>query len=183
MTSIAGDRYKGAMLLHLIRGRCALSRRPHERRHRRGGYLRGARRAARREVDLEPIVPSLVAGRGIGASDGSPSPRRSGGWRGNWATSFRRPAGGVRVAGSTSARCAPLRCAAGAGDAYLTEPAVLAADAYRDLRSSPPPRLRGAPRTRGPAPARPSWTSRTGRASGSGSRTGRGCPAGRPCPA
>lgn len=153
VTSIAGDRYKGAMLTHLIRGNCALIAA-----HTNADIVEAGTSAVLAErlglVDLQPIVPSVTPGRGIGRVGRLPEPTSLGRLARELADLLPPTASGVRVAGEYDREVRTVAVCAGAGDAYLAEPAVLAADAYvtSDLRHHPASEARENARTSsGPA--------------------------------
>ncbi len=90
-------------------------------------------------VDLQPIVPSALPGRGIGRVGRLPEPTTLGRLARELGDILPPTAGGIRVAGEYEREVRTVAVCAGAGDAYLAEPAVLAADVYvtSDLRHHP----------------------------------------------
>jgi dinuclear metal center YbgI/SA1388 family protein len=150
VTSIAGDRYKGAMLTHLIRANCALIAA-----HTNADIVESGTSAVLAEriglVDLQPIVPSVQPGRGIGRVGHLPEPTTLGHLALQLGDLLPATASGVRVAGEYDREIRTVAVCAGAGDAYLAEPAVLAADVYvtSDLRHHPASEARENARTTG----------------------------------
>lgn len=150
VTSIAGDRYKGAMLTHLIRANCALIAA-----HTNADVVESGTSAVLAErlglVDLEPIVPSPRPGRGIGRVGVLPEATTLGRLARSLGDLLPPTAGGIRVAGEYERPVRTIAVCAGAGDAYLAEPAVLSADAYvtSDLRHHPASEARENARTAG----------------------------------
>lgn len=138
VTSVAGDRYKGAMLTRLIRGNCALISA-----HTNADIVESGTSAVLAEriglVDVQPIVPSLMPARGIGRVGHLPEPTSLGRLARHLGDILPATAGGVRVAGDYDQQVSTVAVCAGAGDAYLAEPAVLGADVYvtSDLRHHP----------------------------------------------
>ncbi len=138
VTTIAGDRYKGAMLTRLIRGNCALIAA-----HTNADIVESGTSAVLAEriglVDAQPIMPSLLPGRGIGRVGRLPEPTSLGRLARHLGDILPATAGGVRVAGEYDQEVRTVAVCAGAGDAYLAEPAVLGADVYvtSDLRHHP----------------------------------------------
>ena len=101
VTSVAEDRFKGAVVSTLIRGSCALY-------------------AAHTNADVVETGTSAVIARKL-------------------AELLPATASGVRVSGEYDAPITTVALCAGAGDSYLDEPAVQAADVYitSDLRHHP----------------------------------------------
>ncbi|AGW41643.1 hypothetical protein O159_15940 [Leifsonia xyli subsp. cynodontis DSM 46306] len=138
VTSIAEDRYKGALLAKLIRGGCALL-------------------AAHTNVDVvaegtsavlaarlgltgtTPIVPAADGVTGIGRVGTLPRPSTLGALARALAGLLPPTAGGVRAAGDFHQPVSRVALCGGAGDSLLGSAAVLGADVYitADLRHHP----------------------------------------------
>lgn len=138
VTSVAEDRYKGAVLSRLIRANCALLVA-----HTNADVVEtgtSATLATRLGLaDVEPLVPGETATRGIGRVGRLPEPTTVGRLARQLAELLPATAGGVRVSGNYDAVVKTVALCAGAGDAFLAEPAVIAADVYitSDLRHHP----------------------------------------------
>ncbi len=138
VTSVAEDRYKGAILARLIRANCALLAA-----HTNADVMESgtsATLAARLGLtNLRPILPGETTDRGIGRVGELPQPTTLGRFARQLADILPATAGGVRVAGDYDAPVSVVALCAGAGDAFLGEPAVLSADVYvtSDLRHHP----------------------------------------------
>ncbi len=138
VTSVAEDRFKGAVLSRLIRGGCALY-------------------AAHTNADVVETGTSAVLAQLLGLTDVHPISASEAGTGGIGrvgtlaeATTLGRlarvlgeilppTASGVRVSGEFDAPISTVALCAGAGDSYLDEPAVQSADVYitSDLRHHP----------------------------------------------
>ena len=138
VTSIAEDRYKGAILARLIRADCALVAA-----HTNADVVeRGtsAVLAARLGlVDVRPIVPGADAALGLGRVGRLPEPTTLGRLARVLADLLPPTATGVRAAGGYDDVVETVALCGGAGDSLLADPAVLAADVYitADLRHHP----------------------------------------------
>jgi dinuclear metal center protein, YbgI/SA1388 family len=138
VTSIAEDRYKGAVAARLIRGGCALIAA-----HTNADVVEtGTSAVLARMLGLEnvqPIVPSATATRGIGRFGTLPAPMTLGGLARQLGTHLPATASGIRVSGAYDAEVQRVALCGGAGDSLLNEPAVLTADVYitSDLRHHP----------------------------------------------
>jgi len=138
VTTVAEDRYKGAALARLIRGNCALLAA-----HTNADVVETGTSATLADrlglVDIRPLVSGETAARGIGRIGILAEPTTVGRLARRLATILPPTAGGIRVSGDFDAPVSTIALCAGAGDAYLGEPAVLAADAYitSDLRHHP----------------------------------------------
>ena len=138
VTSIAEDRYKGALVSRLIRGGCALITA-----HTNADVVPDGVSdvlATRLGLDdAEPIVPGLSAGSGLGRVGRMPQPTTLGHLARLLADILPATATGVRVAGEYSRPVSTVALCGGAGDAFLAEPAVRSADVYitSDLRHHP----------------------------------------------
>jgi dinuclear metal center YbgI/SA1388 family protein len=138
VTTVAEDRYKGAVIARLIRGNCALLAA-----HTNADVVEtgtSATLAARLGlVDLRPIEVGESANRGIGRIGTLPTPTTVGRLARQLAEILPPTAGGIRVSGEYDAPVATIALCAGAGDSLLGHPAVAGADAYitSDLRHHP----------------------------------------------
>lgn len=138
VTSVAEDRFKGAVVSRLIRGGSALY-------------------AAHTNADVVKTGTSAVLARSLGLTDASPitvsegesagigrvgtlsTPTTLGRLARTLAELLPATASGVRVSGEYDAPITTIALCAGAGDSYLNEPTVQAADVYisSDLRHHP----------------------------------------------
>lgn len=138
VTSIAEDRYKGAVLARLIRGNCALLAA-----HTNADVVEtGTSETLAAKlglVDLRPLVAGEPATRGIGRVGTLPTPTTVGRLARQLAEILPPTAGGIRVSGDYDAPVTTVALCAGAGDSLLALPAVVDADAYitSDLRHHP----------------------------------------------
>jgi dinuclear metal center YbgI/SA1388 family protein len=138
VTSVAEDQFKGAVLSRLIRAGCALYAA-----HTNADVVEtgtSAVLAARLGlVDARPIVPGDVPGTGIGRVGGLAEETTLGALARTLAAILPATAGGIRVSGEFDRLVRTVAVCGGAGDSYLAEPAVLAADVYvtSDLRHHP----------------------------------------------
>jgi dinuclear metal center YbgI/SA1388 family protein len=139
VTSVAEDRYKGALLARLIRGGCALVAA-----HTNADVVEtgtSAVFAARLGlVDARPIVPSREhPARGLGRVGRLAEPTTLGTLARALGDILPATAGGIRVAGAFDAPVHTVAVCGGAGDSLLADPAVLGADVYitSDLRHHP----------------------------------------------
>jgi len=153
VTSVASDRYKGAVLSKLIRGNCALLAA-----HTNADIVEtgtSAVFAARLGLrDLHPIQPSSIPTRGIGRVGTLPTPTTLGTLARAVGDILPPTASGIRVAGDFDRPITTVAVCGGAGDSFLSDPAVLAADVYitSDLRHHPASEARENARVgRGPA--------------------------------
>lgn len=138
VTTVAENRAKGAMVARLVRGACALIAS-----HTNADVVSSGTSAvlARRLglVDAVPIDPRGDGTVGIGRIGTLPQPVGLGDLARRLVDVLPDTATGVRVAGDVDRPIRSVAICAGAGDAYLAHPAVLAADAYitADLRHHP----------------------------------------------
>ena len=139
VTTVAADRYKGAVLTRLIRANCALLAA-----HTNADVVETGTSAVLADAlgltDQRPIVASTGnPSRGIGRIGVLPEPVTLGLVARRLAELLPATATGVRVAGEFDREIRTVALCAGAGDAYLAHPAVLAADVYvtSDLRHHP----------------------------------------------
>lgn len=138
VTSLAEDRYKGAVLASLIRGRCALLAA-----HTNADVVDEGTSGIFAEKlglrDVEPLVPSADGSTGIGRVGLLDEPTSLGHLAHRIAHLLPATATGIRVAGEYDRIIERVALCGGAGDSLLTEPRVLAADVYitSDLRHHP----------------------------------------------
>jgi dinuclear metal center YbgI/SA1388 family protein len=139
VTTVAADRYKGAVLTRLIRANCALLAA-----HTNADVVETGTSAILADAlgltDQRPIVASAtIPSRGIGRVGELPEPITLGLLARRLGELLPATATGVRVAGEFDREISTVAVCAGAGDAYLADPAVLAADVYltSDLRHHP----------------------------------------------
>ena len=138
VTTVAEDRYKGAVLARLIRSGCALLAA-----HTNADVVAdgtSARIAALLGlVDARPIESGPDAAVGLGRVGRLAEPTTLGRLARHVAELLPATAGGVRVAGEYDRPVSTVALCAGAGDSLLGAPDVLAADVYitSDLRHHP----------------------------------------------
>lgn len=151
VTSVAEDRYKGAVLARLIRGGCALVAA-----HTNADIVATGTSAVLATrlglVDARPIVPSGTGG--LGRVGTLATPMTLGTLARLLAEMLPPTASGVRVSGDFSSTVSTVALCGGAGDSLLGSPEVLRADVYitSDLRHHPASEAReNAKLTGGPA--------------------------------
>ncbi len=138
VTTVAEDRYKGAVLARLIRADCALLAA-----HTNADVVESGTSAtlARRlgMTDLVPLVAGETPARGIGRLGRLPAPTTLGRLARQLADILPPTAGGIRASGEYDAPVSTVALCAGAGDSLLSLPAVRDADVYitSDLRHHP----------------------------------------------
>lgn len=138
VTSIAEDRFKGAVVSRLIRGGCALYAA-----HTNADVVKtGTSAVLARLLGLtktRPIAESDGDSAGIGRVGTLAEPTTLGRLARTLADVLPPTASGVRVSGEYDAPVTTVALCAGAGDSYLDEPAVQSADVYisSDLRHHP----------------------------------------------
>jgi dinuclear metal center YbgI/SA1388 family protein len=138
VTSVAEDRYKGAVIARLIRGGCALVAA-----HTNADIVARGTSAVLAEklglIDTRPIVPSTDPANGLGRVGRLAEPTTLGALARALAQTLPATASGIRVAGEYDREVATVALCAGAGDSLLAHPEVLAADVYitSDLRHHP----------------------------------------------
>ena len=136
VTSVAEDRYKGAVLARLIRGGCALVAA-----HTNADIVAtGTSAVIAGRLGLtgaRPIVPS--GGGGLGRLGTLPAPVTLGALARRLAEILPPTASGIRVAGDYNRAVSIVAVCGGAGDSLLSEPDVLGSDVYvtSDLRHHP----------------------------------------------
>jgi dinuclear metal center YbgI/SA1388 family protein len=138
VTSVAEDRYKGAVIARLIRGGCALVAA-----HTNADIVARGTSAVLAEklglVDARPIVPGTDPATGLGRVGRLPDATTLGSLARALGQILPATASGIRVAGEYDRQIATVALCAGAGDSLLAHPEVLAADVYitSDLRHHP----------------------------------------------
>ncbi|PJJ55281.1 Nif3-like dinuclear metal center hexameric protein [Compostimonas suwonensis] len=138
VTTVAEDRYKGALLARLIRARCALIAA-----HTNADIVAdGVSDILAQRLGLRgtrPIVPTVDAATGIGRVGHLDEPTTLGRLARTIAELLPSTASGIRVAGDYDAAVETVALCGGAGDSLLSEPAVTASDVYitADLRHHP----------------------------------------------
>ena len=138
VTTVAEDRYKGALLARLIRGGCALVA-AHTNADVVEDGTSGALAARLGLIETRPIVPGETPSRGLGRVGRLSQPTTLGRLARELADILPPTATGVRVAGDYERPVTSVALCGGAGDSLLTDPAVLEADVYitSDLRHHP----------------------------------------------
>jgi dinuclear metal center YbgI/SA1388 family protein len=137
ITSVAEDRYKGALVARLIRGGCALLT-AHTSADVVDAGTSGVLAARLGLTDTVPIAADEFDG-GIGRVGVLPDATTLGRFASLVAAVLPPTAGGVRVSGAYDQPVRIVAVCGGAGDAFLSSPAVLDADVYvtADLRHHP----------------------------------------------
>lgn len=143
VTSIAEDRYKGALLARLIRGGCALYAA-----HTNADVVEsgptgvifdrlGIPAGPGARIPIKAIAEDSPRGIGLVGELPTPMPLRA--FAERVAEVFPATVGGVRVAGDPERMVQRIACCSGAGDSLLADPAVRGADVYltSDLRHHP----------------------------------------------
>ena len=138
VTTVAEDRYKGAVIARLIRANCALLAA-----HTNADVVETGTSATLAEriglTDIRPLVADETASRGIGRVGRLTEATTLGRLARLLGDILPPTAGGVLVSGEYDAPITTVALCAGAGDTYVREPAVLAADVFitSDLRHHP----------------------------------------------
>ncbi|HEX7835705.1 MAG TPA: Nif3-like dinuclear metal center hexameric protein [Pseudolysinimonas sp.] len=138
VTSVAEDRYKGAVIARLIRGGCALVAA-----HTNADIVARGTSAVLAErlglVDVRPIVPAADPALGLGRVGRLAEPTTLGALARTLGDVLPATASGIRVAGHYDRAITTVAVCAGAGDSLLAHPEVVAADVYvtSDLRHHP----------------------------------------------
>lgn len=150
VTSVAEDRYKGAVLAGLIRADCALIAA-----HTNADVVESGTSAVMAErlglLNTAPITVGETPTRGIGRIGQLAEPVTLGRLARLLADLLPATASGVRVSGDYDRPVQSVALCGGAGDSLLSEPAVLASDVYitSDLRHHPASEARENARLRG----------------------------------
>ncbi len=138
VTSIAGDRYKGAVLTRLIRGECALLSA-----HTNADIVGTGTSAVLADrlglTDVRPVQARPDGVTGIGRVGRLPEPTTLGRLASALVDVLPQTASGVRAAGEYDRVVSRVAICAGAGDSLLEHSEVLGADVYitADLRHHP----------------------------------------------
>ncbi|QTX06074.1 Nif3-like dinuclear metal center hexameric protein [Agromyces archimandritae] len=138
VTTVAEDRYKGALIARLIRGGCALLAA-----HTNADVVDAGTSAVIADrlglLEQRPIVPDAGGAAGLGRVGRLSEPTTLGRLARTLAAILPPTASGVRAAGDYDRPVSTVALCAGAGDSLLADPAVRAADAYvtSDLRHHP----------------------------------------------
>ena len=138
VTTVAEDRYKGALVARLIRADCALLAA-----HTNADVVETGTSAVLAEriglTGLRPIVPDETGARGLGRVGTLPEPTTLGRLARHLADLLPQTATGVRAAGDFDREIRRVAVCGGAGDSLLGHPEVLASDVYltADLRHHP----------------------------------------------
>jgi dinuclear metal center YbgI/SA1388 family protein len=138
VTTVAEDRYKGAVVARLIRGNCALIA-AHTNADVVESGTSGTLATMLGLTDIRPLVAGETVDRGIGRFGTLPAPTTLGRLARQLADILPPTAGGVRAGGDYDAPISTIALCAGAGDSLLGLADVLAADVYitSDLRHHP----------------------------------------------
>ncbi|HEU4808777.1 MAG TPA: Nif3-like dinuclear metal center hexameric protein [Homoserinimonas sp.] len=138
VTTVAEDRYKGAMVGKLIRANCALVA-AHTNADVVEAGTSGVFAALLELVDVTPIAPSDDPAQGIGRVGRLPQQTTLGALARRLGELLPATASGIRVAGNYNQPVHRVALCGGAGDSLLNDPAVLGADVYitSDLRHHP----------------------------------------------
>jgi dinuclear metal center YbgI/SA1388 family protein len=138
ITSLSTERYKGALLTRLIRGRCALIAA-----HTNADIVPDGTSGVLADllglVDATPIVAGERPGTGIGRVGDLAEPTTLGRLALALAEILPATATGIRVSGDYDRTVSRVALCGGAGDSLLAEQAVVGADVYitSDLRHHP----------------------------------------------
>ena len=135
VTTVAGSTYKGSVLSKLIKADCALIAA-----HTTADVVaRGTSAVFAEKLGLDDSVAFDGNPEGLGRVGTLTEPTTLGALAGLIAEVLPPTAGGVRVSGDFDAPISTVAVCGGAGDAFLSDPAVLAADVYitSDLRHHP----------------------------------------------
>jgi len=138
VTSVAEDRYKGALLSRLIRAECALLA-AHTNADIVADGVSDIIATRLGLLDTAPITNSVAFGTGIGRVGRLAHPTTLGHLAHTLLSLLPATASGVRVAGDYSTPVSTVALCGGAGDSLLRQPKVLTADVYitSDLRHHP----------------------------------------------
>ncbi|THG35131.1 Nif3-like dinuclear metal center hexameric protein [Glaciibacter flavus] len=138
VTSVAEDRYKGALIARLIRADCSLVA-AHTNADVVEDGTSGVLASRLGLLDTMPIVPGLVEGAGLGRIGRLAEPITLGRLARALGDILPATATGVRVSGDYDREVSSVALCGGAGDSLLSDPAVRAADVYitADLRHHP----------------------------------------------
>lgn len=138
VTTVSQRTYKGSVLARLIKADCALVAA-----HTNADVVSQGTSAvfatALGLTDVTPIVEGAASGHGIGRTGTLAQPVSLGTLAGRLAELLPATATGVRVSGEFDREIRTVALCGGAGDSYLADPSVVAADVYvtSDLRHHP----------------------------------------------
>ena len=135
VTTVAGSTYKGSVLSKLIKADCALVAA-----HTNADIVaRGTSAVFAEKLGLTGVTALDGAAEGLGRVGELPAASTLGALAGLVAEVLPPTAGGVRVSGDFDAPVTRVALCGGAGDSFLSDPAVLASDVYitSDLRHHP----------------------------------------------
>lgn len=154
VTSVAEDRYKGALLSRLIRGGCAVLT-AHTNADVVSQGVSDVIASRLGLLDVRPIQPQLDPAIGIGRIGRLAAPTTLGTLARAIAQLLPPTASGIRVSGDFNMPIRRVSLCGGAGDSLLNEPAVTGSDVFitSDLRHHPASEFREQSRLRGGAPA------------------------------
>jgi len=154
ITSVAEDRYKGALLSRLIRANCALLA-AHTNADVVADGVSDILAARLGLLDTRPIVEGAAPGTGIGRVGRLERPVTLGHLAHLVTALLPATASGVRVAGDYGSPISTVAVCGGAGDSLLGNPAVVGADVYitADLRHHPASESREQAKITGTGPA------------------------------
>jgi len=143
VTTVAEDRYKGALLARLIRSGVGLIA-AHTNADVVEDGTSGTLAALLGLVDVLPIVPGESPERGLGRVGTLPEPVTLGRLARRLADLLPATAGGVKASGDFDQPVRTVALCGGAGDSLLSHPAVIGADVYitSDLRHHPASEVR-----------------------------------------
>lgn len=138
VTTVAEDRYKGALVSQLIRGGCSLVT-AHTNADVVPDGVSDVLASHLGLLDARPIVPGTDATSGLGRVGRMPEPTTLGHLARALADILPATATGIRVAGDYARPVTKVALCGGAGDAFLGEPDVVDSDVYitSDLRHHP----------------------------------------------
>lgn len=154
VTTVAEDRYKGALLSRLIRANCALLA-AHTNADVVADGVSDIFAARLGLLDARPIAEGAVPGTGIGRVGRLAQPTTLGQLARRVAELLPPTASGVRVAGEYDSSVETVALCGGAGDSLLGDSTVVASDVYitADLRHHPASEAREQARSAGSGPA------------------------------
>jgi dinuclear metal center YbgI/SA1388 family protein len=154
VTTVAEDRYKGALLSRLIRANCALLA-AHTNADVVVDGVSDIFASRLGLIDARPITEGSVPGTGIGRVGRLAQPTTLGQLARVVADLLPPTASGIRVAGDYGGTVETVSLCGGAGDSLLGDPAVVASDVYitADLRHHPASEAREQAMVAGSGPA------------------------------
>lgn len=154
VTSVAEDRYKGALLARLIRANCALIA-AHTNADVVEDGVSDVIASRLGLIETQPITPGTAPGTGIGRVGRLAEPKTLGQLARDLAELLPATATGVRVSGEYGTLVETVSLCGGAGDSLLAHPAVVSSDVYitADLRHHPASEAREQAKLSGSGPA------------------------------